>query len=189
MRNSKKIFLFIALLVNLCLFAQDKIYKKSGGIIECKITDILEDKVFYKALNSDDLTKEMKKADIDIIRYANGKMEDYSAIGAEKNEVNKESKKEDKFDRNSEDFVGFANALARQMSESILLKMAGKVENSSVAVYYDSVYKDVANGDINIPIKITYEKYNALNNGFIKGTIKVKSDGSKVWVFENAGKE
>ena len=85
--------------------------------------------------------------------------------------------------------MGFANALARQMSESILLKMAGKVENSSVAVYYDSVYKDVANGDINIPIKITYEKYNALNNGFIKGTIKVKSDGSKVWVFENAGKE
>ncbi len=189
MLNIGKIIFAIAFVMKVSLsFAQDKIYKKEGGIIECKITDVVDEKVFYKGADGNGVTKEIKKSEIDIIKYDGGKVVDYSVADTTKR-IKEETKPEKKFDRNSDEFVNYANSLARQMSQSILLKMAGRVENSSVAVYFDSVYKDMMTGEINIPIIIKYEKYNALNNGFIKGTIKVKPDGSKVWVFENAGND
>ena len=185
MLNFRKIILVLIFAGKASLFiAQDKIYKKSGGIIVCKITDVLDDKMFYTLPDNNAGTTEIYKSEIDMVRYANGKMEDYSSIVSKKEIV---KKKDEEFDRNSKEFVDFANGLAHQMAQQILIKMAGKVENSSVAVYFDSVFKDPTNGTINIPIKISYEKYNALNNGFIKGTIKVEKDGNRLWVFENAG--
>jgi len=57
-------------LVTICLvlfhyyqvFAQDKIYKKDGEIIKCTITDILDEKVFYKLLDAaNDNTQQILK--------------------------------------------------------------------------------------------------------------------------------
>src|ERR1035437_1576902 len=105
--KTKKIILTLVFLGLAFLgFSQDKIYKRDGECIKCKVTDILDETVFYKAAEGDDRTKEIKKSEIDLIKYADGKTEDYSSIKKEekKSGGSASGDKGEKFDRNSEEF-------------------------------------------------------------------------------------
>lgn len=166
------------------VFSQDKIYKKSGEIIKCKVTDILDEKVFYKALSGDDLTQEILKSDIDLIKYEDGKTEDYSAIKNESAGSGSDGGK--KFDRNAEEFVNYATSLAKQIGESLLRECAGRYDNANTSVYFDACYKDPYSGEILIPIRVSYSKSAEGNERFIKGAIKIKPDGKKEWMFQDS---
>jgi len=181
-------------LVTICLvlfhyyqvFAQDKIYKKDGEIIKCTITDILDEKVFYKLLDAaNDNTQEILKSNIDIIKYVDGKIEDYSNIKPESNKTETNSGS-NKFDRNSEEFVNYANSIAKQVGEDILRKCAGRYDNANTSVYFDAVYKDPYSEEISIPIRVSYQKGAESNDRFIKGAIKIRKDGSKTWVYQDS---
>ncbi|HWY37243.1 MAG TPA: hypothetical protein VNY73_01700, partial [Bacteroidia bacterium] len=155
-------------------------------IIKCKITDILDDKVFYKLLSGDDMTKEIKKSEIDLIKYADGKTEDYSAVKEEKSSVTGSSGGGEKFDRNSEEFVNYANSIAKQVGESLLRECAGKYDNAFTSVYFDACFKDPFTSEITIPIRVSYIKGAEQKERFIKGMIKIKKDGAKEWIFQDS---
>jgi len=176
----------IFLLLFSSAFCQDRIYKRDGDIIKCKITDILDDKVFYKLIEGDDVTKEIVKSNIDLIKYEDGKMEDYSAYNKEGSNVGNNTDKSAKFDRNSDEFVNYANSLAKQVGEDILRKCANNYANASTSVYFDACYKDPYSEEITIPIRIAYQKGALANDRYIKGSIKVKKDGSKTWVYQDS---
>jgi hypothetical protein len=176
----------VSLMLTCFAYAQDKIYKKDGEVLKCNITDVLDEKVFYKLIEGNDVTQEILKANIDIIKYADGKMEDYSSIKAEPKKVETSSGGANKFDRNSDEFVNYANSIAKQVGEEILRKCAGRYDNSNTSVYFDAVYKDPYSEEISIPIRISYQKGFESNDRFIKGAIKIRRDGSKIWVYQDS---
>ena len=169
-------------------FSQDKIYKRDGEIIKCKVTDILDEKVFYKAIEGDDITKEIKKSEIDLIKYSDGKTEDYSSVKKEEkgSSSSASSGGGEKWDRNSDEFVNYANSLAKQVGEALLRDCAGRYDNANTSVYFDACFKDPYSGEIAIPIRISYQKGAEGNDRFIKGMIKISKDGAKTWVYQDS---
>ncbi len=188
MKTKKIVVTLVFITLALYGFSQDKIYRKDGEIIKCKITDILDEKVFYKAIEGDDLTKEIKKSEIDLIKYSDGKTEDYSSVKKEEKGSSSGSGGGEKWDRNSEEFVNYANSLAKQVGESLLRECAGRYDNANTSVYYDACYKDPYTGEIGIPIRITYQKGAEGNDRFIKGMIKITKEGAKTWIFQDSQK-
>ena len=83
--------------------------------------------------------------------------------------------------------MSYANSLASEMTQTILGKIPGKIDNSSYQIYTDLVHQDSITLNIIIPIKITYEKYLSINNGYIIGQIIIKPDGTKQWFFKKQG--
>lgn len=185
----KKILLLLFILyVNSILIttAQDKIYTLQGKTIVCAILKETKTSVFYNVNNVPKLYS-IDFSEIDIIRYNSGKILNIANYNSDYNYVLTSINKQNKFNNNSTEFMSYANSLASEMTQTILGKIPGKIDNSSYQIYTDLVHQDSITLNIIIPIKITYEKYLSINNGYIIGQIIIKPDGTKQWFFKKQG--
>ena len=186
--HKKILLLFFILYVNSILIttAQDKIYTLQGKTILCAILKETKTSVFYNVNNVPKLYS-IDFSEIDIIRYNNGKILNIANYNSDYNYVLTSINKQNKFNNNSTEFMSYANSLASEMTQTILGKIPGKIDNSSYQIYTDLVHQDSITLNITIPIKITYEKYLSINNGYIIGQIIIKPDGTKQWFFKKQG--
>lgn len=186
--HKKILLLFFILYVNSILItaAQDKIYTLQGKTILCAILKETKTSVFYNVNNVPKLYS-IDFSEIDIIRYNNGKILNIANYNSDDNYVLTSINKQNKFNNNSTEFMSYANSLASEMTQTILGKIPGKIDNSSYQIYTDLVHQDSITLNIIIPIKITYEKYLSINNGYIIGQIIIKPDGTKQWFFKKQG--
>lgn len=174
--------LVLSLLTISCVFAQDKLYKKDGNCIHCKIDEVNDDYVKYK--KTDNLTGPsytVKVADITKITFENGSEETFNKT----EETQEGQEKQNGFDRNSEEFVNYATALAKTTGDALVKRCANNVDNSTTEVYYDSVIKDPVTGEILIPIRISWDKGWTNEKRWIKGSIKVAANGTKTWTYQS----
>lgn len=66
--------------------AQDKLYKKRGGVLDVKVTEINRDLIMYKKSdNIDGPTYKIDKRDVDRVEYENGTEENFSPVTREEN--------------------------------------------------------------------------------------------------------
>ena len=186
--HKKILLLFFILYVNSILIttAQDKIYTLQGKTILCAILKETKTSVFYNVNNVPKLYS-IDFSEIDIIRYNSGKILNIANYNSDYNYVLTSINKQNKFNNNSTEFMSYANSLASEMTQTILGKIPGKIDNSSYQIYTDLVHQDSITLNITIPIKITYEKYLSINNGYIIGQIIIKPDGTKQWFFKKQG--
>ncbi len=186
--HKKNLLLFFILYVNSILIttAQDKIYTLQGKTILCAILKETKTSVFYNVNNVPKLYS-IDFSEIDIIRYNNGKILNVANYNSDYNYVLTTINKQNRFNNSSTEFMSYANSLASEMTQTILGKIPGKIDNSSYQIYTDLVYQDSITLNITVPIKITYEKYLSINNGYIIGQIIIKPDGTKQWFFKKQG--
>jgi len=183
--NTKYFFLLILFGYVFSSQAQDRIFKKQGGFIDCNIYNETDSILYYKSGNGAILSS-ININEVDIIRYQNGKVSNIV------HEVPDEYAKDINFklfqnEYKTDNFLNYINSIARESSDIILRNIPGKIDNSNYNIYFDQISFDENKNELNIPIKISYEKYLSINNGFVKATIIVSSDGKRSIKIINAG--
>jgi hypothetical protein len=158
----------------------------NGSFIDGKVIKDTKDAISY-TLAGNDLINSIQKKDIDLIKFENGKIEDLTL--AQKDDEYAITNENKLFDsrKNTDEFKNYINSIARETTASILKNIPGKIDNASYNIYFDLITFDAKNEEIDVPIKILYEKYLAINNGFVQATIKILHDGKRKIQITNSG--
>lgn len=163
---------------------QDVITKTDGSSLQVKVTDIEDAVIKYKKFdNQEGPTYSINKKDVVTIAYKNGSVDKFSEEEAKPAASGSTSGKLDLDDENT---IRQIEALAKNAGESVLSKCTGKVDNARTEIFYDGVYKDDFTHELVIPIQVTWQPRNISGDSkWIRGTVKVASDGKKTWVYQN----
>jgi hypothetical protein len=184
--NKQIISLLAFLTISFSVFSQDIIKKTDGSLLKCKIVEVGEESTKYKKEGMEDGPDFTISNDkISTITFKNGHVEKFSdAESSAKEEPKYTANDGKKLDLEDEDLKKTIEGIARSAGEQVLRECSGGGDNNQTEIYWDGVYKDALNGELHVPIRISWQRGSG-SFKWIKGAIKVSKEGRKHWVYQN----
>jgi len=152
---------FLFLLASFSAVAQDVILKKNGDEVKSLVTEVTDEAIkYHKFDNPTGPVYSIKKAEVFMITYKNGSKDVF------KEEAQKEKKSEESESSSSDEGEkpekanpdkARIDACASNVYSQIINCCSGRKENARFEIYYDGILKNPENGELKIPIKVSWE--------------------------------
>jgi len=188
-RVSFKLLFLLFLLIEPAfqVLCQDVILKRDGDEIKVVVSEVLDEIIkYHKFENQTGPIYSIRKSEVFMITYKNGskdifKLDESKNKKSEKSESDSES--EDKVDPDK----ARIDACASNVYNQIINCCSGKKENARFEIYYDGILKNPDNGELKVPIKVSWEgAFEATK--WVKGTAILYPDKHLGWLHQtNSG--
>jgi len=152
---------FALLLLVFTCFSQDVILKKDGNEIKALVTEVLDESIkYHKFDNQAGPIYSIKKSEVFMITYKNGSKDIFKEDESkQKKSEEKESSPDDEKENSDKPNPDKAriDALASNVYSQIINCCSGRKENARFEIYYDGILKNPENGELKVPIKVSWQ--------------------------------
>lgn len=166
--------------LSFCAVSQDVILKKNGDEIKALVTELNDDAIkYHKFDNPTGPVYSIKKAEVFMITYKNGSKDVFKEEPKQTEEKERESEEPEKEDPDK----ARIDATASNVYSQIINCCSGRKENARFEIFYDGILKNKENGEIKIPIRVSWTGAFE-SNRWVKGTAISHPDKRIGWTYQ-----